>query len=304
MATAAVISPNQTPTSTFNTQVSKPKTTTVPSKPQDVQATLNYHKPNEDGSPPHPVYADRPETFERPSETHSVLIRDIRDQEKDFSLDKNGFQIHKNTASEKEFLDDEQIKNGYYAEVEKLLKDVTGASRVLIFDHTIRRPHSEQSATEEKALRGPVQRVHIDQSYAAAFSRVAHHLPDEAEKLQRSRVQIINVWRPIKTVQRDPLAVADAHSVDDESLVVIGLIYPHRSGETYAVKHDPNHRWFYKSGLTPDEVLLIKCFDSKLDGRARRVPHTAFHIPGTENNEPRESIEVRALVFHEDESFE
>jgi len=63
-------------------------------------------------------------------------------------------------------------------------------------------------------------------------------------------------------------------------------------------------RWFYKSGLTPDEVLLIKCFDSKLDGRARRVPHTAFHIPGTENNEGRESIEVRALVFHENESLE
>jgi len=84
--------------------------------------------------------------------------------------------------------------------------------------------------------------VHIDQSYAAAFSRVAYHLPEEAEKLQRSRVQIINVWRPIKTVQRDPLAVADAHSVDDDSLVVTELIYPNRRGETYAVKYDPSHR--------------------------------------------------------------
>jgi hypothetical protein len=64
------------------------------------------------------------------------------------------------------------------------------------------------------------------------------------------------------------------------------------------------NRWFYKSNLTPDEVLLIKCFDSKLDGRARRVPHTAFHVPGTEEKEGRESIEVRALVFHEDESLE
>jgi hypothetical protein len=64
------------------------------------------------------------------------------------------------------------------------------------------------------------------------------------------------------------------------------------------------HRWFYKSNLTPDEVLFIKCFDSKLDGRARRVPHTAFEIPGTEGKEGRESIEVRALVFHEGESLE
>lgn len=63
-------------------------------------------------------------------------------------------------------------------------------------------------------------------------------------------------------------------------------------------------RWYYKSNLTPEEVILIKCFDSKLDGRARRVPHTAFHVPGTEETEGRESIEVRALVFHEGEGLE
>lgn len=69
-----------------------------------------------------------------------------------------------------------------------------------------------------------------------------HHLPEDAEKLLQGRVQIINVWRPIKTVQRDPLAVAEASSVDDESLVVTELIYPNRKGETYAVKHDAAHR--------------------------------------------------------------
>lgn len=87
-----------------------------------------------------------------------------------------------------------------------------------------------------------MQRVHIDQSYKAALSRVPHHLPEEAETLLKGRVQIINVWRPIKTVQRDPLAVAEANSVDDGSLVVTELIYPNRRGETYAVKHDAGHR--------------------------------------------------------------
>ncbi|KAF2848300.1 hypothetical protein T440DRAFT_537041 [Plenodomus tracheiphilus IPT5] len=243
------------------------------------------------------------EETRRPFEVHPVTVQDIRGREKDFTLDKNGFEIYRHTAQEKDFIDEEQIKSVYYAETEQLLKEATGASRIFIFDHTIRRQAPGHSQTD-RTLRGPVQRVHIDQSYAAAFSRVPHHLPEEAEKLQRSRVQIINVWRPIKTVQRDPLAVAEASSVDDESLVVTELIYPNRRGETYAVKHDPGHRWFYKSGLTPDEVLLIKCFDSKLDGRARRVPHTAFHVPGTEDKEGRESIEVRALVFHENESLE
>jgi hypothetical protein len=55
-------------------------------------------------------------------------------------------------------------------------------------------------------------------------------------------VQIINVWRPIKTIRRDPLAVAEANSVSDESLVITELIYPNRRGETYAVKHDPKHQ--------------------------------------------------------------
>ena len=93
-----------------------------------------------------------------------------------------------------------------------------------------------------RTLRGPVQRVHIDQSYAAAKSRVPHHLPEDADELLKHRVQIINVWRPIKTVQRDPLAVAEANSVNDDSLVITKLIYPNREGETYAVKHDPGHR--------------------------------------------------------------
>ncbi len=80
--------------------------------------------------------------------------------------------------------------------------DRTGASRVYIFDHTIRRePPGRDRAkdgTNGRVLRAPVQRVHIDQSYAAALSRVPHHLPGaEGEALLRGRVEIINVWRPI-----------------------------------------------------------------------------------------------------------
>ncbi|CAO2654540.1 Nn.00g112730.m01.CDS01 [Neocucurbitaria sp. VM-36] len=301
MATAAVVPPSSTPT--HSPQTLQSTTSSTKSGPQHVQTVLHYYKPNADGSPPHPTYTDRPETYNRPSEVHPVSVRDVRGNENKYTLDGNGFQFYRNTAQEKDFLDDDKIKSGYYAETEQLLKDATGASRIFIFDHTIRRQPPGEGASGRN-LRGPVQRVHIDQSYKAALSRVPHHLPEEAEKLLKGRVQIINVWRPIKTVQRDPLAVAEANSVDDASLVVTELIYPNRRGETYAVKHDSGHRWFYKSGLTPDEVLLIKCFDSKLDGRARRVPHTAFHVPGTEDKEGRESIEVRALVFHEDDTLE
>ncbi|KAF2451271.1 hypothetical protein P171DRAFT_347138 [Karstenula rhodostoma CBS 690.94] len=246
-----------------------------------------------------------PETYDRVSEPHNVTVRDVRGKEDQFTLDKNGFQFYKHVSREKDFLDDEKIKAEYYPETEQLLKDATGATRIHIFDHTIRRqPPNQETITADRKLRGPVQRVHIDQSYAAAKSRVPYHLPADAAHLLTHRVQIINVWRPIKPVQRDPLAVAEADSVSDDGLVVTKLIYPNREGETYAVKYDAGHRWYYKSGLGPEEVILIKCFDSKLDGRARRVPHTAFEIPGTEEKDGRESIEVRCLVFHEDDTLE
>jgi hypothetical protein len=121
MATAAVAAPSSAPTYDPETLQSftKPKAT----GPQDVETILNYHKPNEDGSPPHPTYVDRPETYERPVDPQHVTVRDVRGRENDFTLDKNGFQFYRNTANEKDFLDDEKIKSGYYAEVEQLLKD-------------------------------------------------------------------------------------------------------------------------------------------------------------------------------------
>jgi hypothetical protein len=177
----------------------------------------------------------------------------------------------------------------------------TGASKIFIFDHTIRRQGQDSRVDPSKPLRGPVQRVHIDQSYQASLNRVTHHLPEEGPELLKGRVQIINVWRPIKTIYKDPLAVADAHSVPDSDLVGVPLIYPDRAGETYTVRPNPAHKWYYAYEQTPDEVTLIKCFDTKKDGRARRVPHTAFVNPETEHRQARESIEVRALVFHPDD---
>jgi hypothetical protein len=145
--------------------------------------------------------------------------------------------------------------------------------------------------------------VHIDQSYKAGKDRVSHHFPDPAEheRLWRGRYQIINVWRPIKTVYKDPLAIAEANSVPDSDLLPVALIYPNRVGETFTVRPNDAHKWYYLHGQTPEEPLFIKCFDSETDGRARRVPHTSFVDKEYENAEPRESIEVRALVFHEPE---
>ncbi|KAF9869892.1 mechanosensitive ion channel [Colletotrichum karsti] len=127
MAAAAVqqILPSRTEDSTPATQQHPTKSISQSATKKDVRADLYYYKENEDGSPPHPTYVDKPETYERPFETHNVTIEDVTGKEEDYSLDKNGFQIHRHQAIEKDFLDEAQIRSGYYQEVEELLKSVT-----------------------------------------------------------------------------------------------------------------------------------------------------------------------------------
>ncbi|KAF2095232.1 hypothetical protein NA57DRAFT_45042 [Rhizodiscina lignyota] len=294
MASAAVQLPPSAPH--LNGPLSAVGVETKGAGPRDVVTKLNYYKDPGDGSPPVPSYVGKPDTYNRPVDTRTVTVHDVRGRETEPHLDTTGFQFLKHESIEKDFTDDEQIKKQYYPEVEQLLKDTTGAKRVFIFDHTIRRPQ----AAGENPLRGPVQRVHIDQSYSASEDRVRYHFPEDYHRLLNGRFQIINLWRPIKTVQRDPLAVAAAHSVEEKDLIPVALIYPSRRGETYTVLPNEKHDWYYLSGQRPDEPLLIKCFDSEKDGRARRIPHTAFEIEGTQDKEARESIEVRCLVFFQE----
>jgi hypothetical protein len=38
----------------------------------------------------------------------------------------------------------------------------------------------------------------------------------------------------------------------------MALIYPDREGETYGVQFNPEHKWKYMKGMTPEEIVLIK----------------------------------------------
>jgi hypothetical protein len=228
-------------------------------------------------------------------------VRNLRGRENLVSLDKEGFQFGIHPAKHTTFLDDAEIEAEYYPESIELLKQVTGASRVVIFDHTIRRRRPDQ-LEEDPSKRQPAAGVHVDQTPAAATARVHRHLPpSDAPELVRRRFQIINLWRPISHAAYDwPLGLCDYSSIDfKEDLVPSRLIYPDREGETFAVKHNPNHRWNYLRGMRPEEYVLIKCFDSK-DGVSVLTPHTAFEDPSTPADAPfRESIELRTLVFYD-----
>jgi len=264
---------------------------------------LNYFKKPEDGSEPF-NYVEKPPVG-KPERNFGdfstkVQIKDIRGHESSYNLDKDAFAVIQNVpeSAEKDFVEDESIKAKYYPEVEKLILDnIPGSTKVVFFDHTIRR-------SNPNAPRAPVTRVHIDQTVASAKERVKRHTGDEAEKLLQGRYRIINVWRPLNgPVASFPLGFASSASVKNEDLVPIHHIYPDRTGQTAGVQHNPSQQWHYFSGMTNDERLLLECFDSEAlnEGtkvQGGRVPHTAFVDPRTPENAPgRESIEVRTLVF-------
>jgi hypothetical protein len=233
------------------------------------------------------------------TEAHKVAIRDARPVASAVSLDREGFGLVRQHSAVRDFYDNDEVRKVNYPEAEHVLKEATGADRVFIFDHTVRQRVAGAEDRRDK-LRQPVARVHVDHTVRSGPQRVRDLLPDEAEELLRGRVQIINLWRPIRGPVRDaPLAVADASSVEAQDLVPSDLVYPHRTGETYAVTYNAAHRWFYVPAMEPAEVLLLKCYDSLADGRARFAPHSAFSDPTTPPDAPpRESIELRAMVFH------
>jgi hypothetical protein len=95
-----------------------------------------------------------------------------------------------------------------------------------------------------------------------------------------------------------PLPLCDATSIRDTDLVACERQAEDRIGELQPVTRNPDHRWFWFSAMTRNEVTLIKTFDSSLDGQARKSILTAFVNPDAPDDAgPRESMETRALAF-------
>ncbi|WP_407181562.1 CmcJ/NvfI family oxidoreductase [Bradyrhizobium sp. STM 3562] len=220
-----------------------------------------------------------------------VQIEDARGRESEFTLDRNGFSLVKAPTAVADFYDEQEIKRVYYPEVDKLLRDKVGASRVFIFDHNVRN-------AARAGLAPPSRQVHNDHTVNSAPRRVRDHLGAEADELLKHRFGIVNVWRPVRgPVLDSPLALCDARSFTDDDLIASDLVYAHVRGETSRVEYKPSHRWYYFSEMRADEALLIRIHDSANDGRARLSFHTSFENPLAPGAPPRESIEVRALVF-------
>jgi hypothetical protein len=218
----------------------------------------------------------------------TVTIRDARGI--DASADVHGFELVRHKSSI-DFLHEDQIADIGRAEAASLLREATGAARVFVFDHTLRRRAPD-------APRQPSVRVHVDYTERSGPQRLRDLLPEEAETLLKKRFAYFSVWRGIRhSVEDYPLVLGDARSFAASDLLETDIVYDDRIGEIYSTTYDPRQRWYYYPALALDEVLLIKCYDSRKDV-ARFTPHTAFKNPLTPAGAPpRESIDFRAIAF-------
>lgn len=264
-----------------------------------MEAVLNYlvntgEKPAIYLYPPPPGVPQRTGCYT----TATVPIRDGRALVPQLSLDKQGFLLQRHETRMGNFYDEHEVQAVYYPEVERLVQAVTGAAKVVVFDHTWRCASASKRA--EHSAQEPVRVAHNDYTPRSGPQRMRDLLAtDEAEaRLQRRFVEI-NVWRPIQgPVEDTPLAVCDGQTIASQDLVATDLKYRDRTGEVYTLTFNPHHRWYYFPHMQSNEALLLKGYDSLTDGRTRFTAHTAFDDPTVlPQAVARESIEIRTLVF-------
>ena len=264
-----------------------------------VRSTMNYTVDN--GIPTdYYFYEPDPSVKLNPPGTDpkEVEIRDGWPMLDKFSLDREGFELKPFPAKFTDYNDDAVIKSTFYPQVADFVKRNTGAKRVEIFDHTVRKRMPSDLTAQTTVQRPAVQLVHADYTTKSGPQRVRDIFPDEADGLLKNRVAFYNIWKPLYArVEELPLAMCDVTSQTDEDLLIMELKYKERTGEIYVMRHSPRHRWYYFPLMEADQALLLKTYDSDA-ARARFMAHTAFEDPNTPPDaKKRESIEVRTMAF-------
>lgn len=230
-------------------------------------------------------------------QAHKVPIGDMRAARDVLSMERNGFVLVDHPTKVRDFYDSAEVANVYYPEMIELVASTTGAHRVVVFDHTLR--NATEGVETDRRVRTPVMGVHNDYTEWSGPKRVRDLMGAEADALLQRRFAVVQVWRPIVgPVESDPLAFADGASIAFEDFFISERRYPDRVGQTYRVKYNPAHRWYYVPAMRREEAVVFTVFDSARDGRARFSAHTAFKDPTSPPNaRPRQSIEIRTLAF-------
>lgn len=297
-----------------------------------VDCWVNYYQPPNPGSVP-----DQNDMAlmlgDKDMIARLMRINNARGLESRFSLERNGIQFEKLQTSLQDFSDPEQIKAVYFPEVQDLVKRVTGAREVFVYDHNVRRAPGNDFGAHVKGyqgIQGPAKRIHVDATPEGAESIMRFMCKDmDVDQIKERGFHLINIWRPLKKIDRDPLIVADAAKMPVEDLVRINRSYfngltnsnfvTKYDGQNGSVKtldeegswhfhddgndvadgfsHGGEHDWWYWGGQEPDEAILFSSSRVLPDDVRTGTVHGSCPLPDQEGKEVRMSVECRVIAM-------
>ncbi|KAI1007487.1 hypothetical protein K3495_g742 [Podosphaera aphanis] len=265
---------------------------------------LNY-KP-EDGQPKTNM------TMERAT----VAVTDIRPATEKYSFETHGFElvtIDGPVGTRLDFDDPAQVIQVYFPAVASIIQRRLGAERVQVFDHTNRANPNPSCKVRKRHEKFPISTggfyeykqpstiVHVDTTPRQTRELIQKmNPPEEAKELLQRRYQYVNIWKPLHgPVLEWPLAVCDPGTVDKSDYIARDFVEVDSYMETYHLYQRPSHKWYYVSSQSEQEAWVFLQSDSAPNAM-RGVPHCSILVPQESKTHslPRESIEVRALVFY------
>ncbi len=232
-----------------------------------------------------------------PSDDHEVMVTDVRSLNELPSIGRNGFTMLREPTAVRDFLDPAQIEQVLVPEAVALAKRLTGAAHAIAFG-----PVARNDSADNIDSRQPAFGAHVDYGRRTIEAVARPLLGDQADLWLGKRVVLMNLWRPITTVHRTPLALCDASTVQADDLhdseIRGGLDDPDRPPLFgYNLSYSPDHRWYYASRMQPEELFAFKLYDSS-GPRAQWTGHTAINDPEAASDAPpRQSMEIRTISF-------
>jgi hypothetical protein len=240
-------------------------------------------------------------------------------------LDTRGMLLNAHSSAVTDFWDQEQITSVHYPEMQRFSQQLTACDRTAVAAHALRGVATEMGRPAAFFVHNDfsdrLKELYLELIDGGERTIVSDPCEDgglgiSADELRTGRLCVINYWRPMSAqpLQRHHLAVIDSTTMQGEEVVR----FPHYMAGSKAfgsfskffriptsphinvgVRPNPAHKWHYFPGMTRDEVLAFKNYDSAAPQPQRGIGcHTSFDDPNTPPSAPiRESIEIRVLCF-------
>jgi hypothetical protein len=236
------------------------------------------------------------------------------------SMDRLGVSLAHLESKCSNFYDSAEVERVFYPEIEKLLLEFfPGAIDALVYNHDVFDKDYAGDRTEDQDAKNPgvnaqyANIVHNDLNDNSGrvrcrelltrnlrnFGREVHYTEAQADAKMSRRFMSINLAKPMETVEQYPFVLCAWPSFAHQSYITSYRIYDDRVGETTRFTYSPDHEWYWLPQHKPNEVSMLKCYDSVTDGSVSRWSfHSACIDPtAPANARCRKNVVVRSFVF-------